>query len=82
MLDDIEDLIKQRLLEDLIEKMGDQSGDRLKPPMAVEVEADDKKGLSAGLDKAKGALPDAPEGDDESRLMDLLDEDEDDEHRK
>lgn len=85
MLDDIEDMIKQKLLEHLIESMGDKSGDRLKPPMAVEVAAKDKAGLSDGLDKAKDALPSIPESggedDDESRLMDLLGEDDDEDEK-
>jgi hypothetical protein len=93
MLNDIEDMIKQKLLEDLIDQMGDKSGDRLSPPgLAVKVAAPDKEGLSEGLDKAKDALPNIPEpgkeaeaapseDDDESRLLALLSDD-DDEDKK
>lgn len=92
MLDDIEHMIKQKLLEDLIEHMGDRGASRLKPDdaMAVQVAAPDKEALEEGLDHAKEALPSIPEGDDkesgsdeddESRLMSLLDDDDDDDDK-
>lgn len=73
MLDDIEDMIKQKLLEDLIDQMGDQSGSRLHPKgLAVEVQAPGKDLLSAG--------PESDGGDDEdlSRLMEMAGKDDDD----
>lgn len=87
MMDDLEQMIKERLLQDLIEKMSDQSGDRLKPKgLAVEVAAPDKEHLSDGLDQAKDAVGSIPsqgespsEEDDEQRLMELLGDDEDEE---
>lgn len=82
MLDDIEDMIKQKLLEDLIDQMGSQNGSRLKPQgLAVQVEAPDKEHLSAGLDHAKGALEDSggDEDDDLRRLMEMAGKDADDE---
>lgn len=95
MLDDLEQQIKERLLEDLITRMSDAGGDRLKPKdMAVQVAAPDKDKLAEGLDKAKGVLDELPEGkeeasasssseeDDEERLMELLDEEDEEEGRK
>lgn len=98
MLNDMEHMIKQRLLEDLIEKMSDKHGERLGPEkgMAVQVAAPDKSKLAEGLDKAKGILSsmpmdheeeggDEPESDEE-RLMELMhgedDDDEDEEYGK
>ncbi len=86
MMDDLEQMIKQRLLEDLIDKMSDQSGDRLKPKgMSVEVAAPDKDKLAEGLEKAKGLVGSAPEAsaspgedDDEQRMLQLLAEDDED----
>lgn len=97
MMDDLEQMIKERLLEDLIDKMSDAGGEsRLKPHgLGVSVEAPDKAALAEGLDKAKGLvakggppeIPEAegkgePEGDDESRLLELLGDDDDDEELK
>ena len=67
MMDDLEQMIKERLLQDLIEKMSDSSGDRMKPQgLGVEVQAKDKGSLADGLDKAK-ELVSAP-GSDEERM--------------
>lgn len=95
MMDDLEQKLKEGLLENLIEHMSDTMGSRMKPKgVAVEVAAPDKARLAEGLDKAKGvvgSMPDhgEPDGDeaggedsDEERLMQLLaegDDDEDDE---
>lgn len=89
-MDDMEQKIKQDLLLDLISKMSDQSGERLKPKgLAVEVAAPDKSKLAEGLDKAKGVLGSVPEpddvgsssssneDDDEQRMMELLSKEDD-----
>lgn len=90
MLEDIEQKVKEALLESLIDKMSDDNGSRLKPGLAVKVAAPDKEGLAAGLDKAKEELPGIPEGkdettppedDDESRLLALLADDDDDDKK-
>lgn len=92
MMDDMTQMIKEKLLEDLISQMSEGHARRLMPApkegMGVEVQAGDKKGLEAGLDKAQSVLSKAGdvddvegsggEEDDERRLMELL-EDEDDE---
>jgi hypothetical protein len=91
MLEDIDHMIKEKLLEDLIDQMGMKSGERLKPKgLAVQVEAPDKKHLSEGLEHAKGALSHIPEpsggegeeggeeDDDLSRLMEMAGKDDDD----
>ncbi len=88
MLDDMTQMIKEKLLQDLIDKMSDAGGDRMKPKgLGVEVQAPDAAHLADGLDKAKdllgkGALPTG--GDDEMPMpgdgKDGGDE-EDDEHR-
>lgn len=85
MLDDMEQMIKEKLLEDLIGKMSDGMGDRMKPKgLGVEIQAPDKAHLAEGLDKAKDlvshtdAMPESGDGDDdEQRLMDLLGDDDD-----
>lgn len=81
---DLEQKIKESLLEDLIEKMSDRGGDRIKPKsVAVEVAAPDKSKLAEGLDKAKsvlGSLPTGQEGEDE-HAEGQGGEDEDDEQR-
>lgn len=93
MIDDLEQMIKEKLLQDLIDKMSDAGGSRLKPKgLGVSVEAPDKAHLAEGLDKAKdllgkGAAPSEDEElpsehsdeDDEQRLLQLLDEDDEDE---
>lgn len=62
MTDDLEQMIKERLLEDLINKMSDKRGEGLAPKgMAVQVAAPDKEKLAEGLDKAKEELPHLPE---------------------
>lgn len=93
MMDQLEQMIKEKLLEELIGKMSDSGGDRMRPPkaMGVEVQAPDKEHLAEGLDKAKdlfsGSESPEPEGlensseeDDEQRLLAML-EDEDDKSR-
>lgn len=84
MIDDMSQMIKEKLLEELIEKMSSAGGDRLRPKgLGVEVEAPDKAHLADGLDKAKdllGAKEQASsEDDDEQRLLELLGEDDDEE---
>lgn len=93
MMSDLEQKIKESLLEDLIEKMSEKTGDRVKPKgLSVEVAAPDKSKLAEGLDKAKsvlGSVPDTEEAsespsdeDDEQRLMQLLGHHDDDEEDK
>lgn len=97
MLDDMSQMIKEKLLEELIDKMSSSHGDSMKPKgIGVSVEAPDKEHLADGLDKAKdllgkgGPLPglDSASGspgdddDDEQRLMDLLGDDDDDDKGK
>lgn len=65
MLDDLEQKIKEKLLEDLITKMSDSNGDRIKPKgLAVQVAAPDKEKLAEGLDKAKSVLGSVPDSGD------------------
>lgn len=86
-MNDLEQKLKEGLLEDLIAHMSNGMGDHMKPKsMAVEVAAPDESKLAEGLDKAKDVLGDSDAGDsdeesDESRLMQLLD-DEDEEDDK
>lgn len=97
MLDDREQMIKEKLLEDLISKMSDGMGDRMKPKgLGVEVQAPDKEHLADGLDQAKSLLdkggplpgldskesPSEDSGDDEERMLQLLAEDDDDDDKK
>lgn len=90
MIDDMSQMIKEKLLEELIEKMSDAGGDRMKPKgLGVSVEAPDKTHLAEGLDKAKdilgksGSSEEMPESDggseedDEERLLALLDDEDD-----
>lgn len=92
----MEQMIKEKLLEDLIDKMSGGIGDRMKPKgLGVEVQAPDKAHLADGLDKAKelvskgGPLPgldekgpsESSEEDDEQRLLDLLGEDDEDDEK-
>lgn len=86
MLDDMSQMIKEKLLEELIEKMSSAGGDRMKPKgLGVEVQAPDKEHLAEGLDKAKDLIQkpgesepsEGGEEDDEQRLMALLDDDDD-----
>lgn len=88
MKHDMLQMIKERLLDELIDKMSD-GDDRMRPKgVGVEVEAKDPAALKEGLDKAqdivgKGDLPEPqphennPE-DDEARMLQLLSEDDDD----
>lgn len=88
MKDDVMQMIKERLLNELIDKMS-VGDDRMKPKgLGVEVQAPDKEHLAEGLDKAKDLLSkgEAPEmdaepsdhGDDEERMLELLAQDDDD----
>lgn len=55
--------MKDKILQDLIEKMEDVLSEGMKPEqkgMAVEVAAPDKAHLAQGLDKAKDVLQHAP----------------------
>lgn len=94
MLDALEQRIKEKLLDSLIEKMEGSGAERMKPKgIGVEVAAPSKEGLADGLDKAKellskgGPLPGIDEkagnpeehDDDEQRLMELMGKDDDDE---
>lgn len=91
MIDDMTQMIKEKLLKDLINQMSEGHAGRMMPEkgMGVEVQAADKSGLEDGLDKAKSVLSKAGdveasdegsgEEDDEHRLMELLEEDEDEE---
>lgn len=93
-MDDLEQTIKSKLLEGLIEhmqgKMGDDLGSKY-PQKALEVSvaAPDKEHLAEGLAKAHEMTSDGKslgegdedEGSDEDRLMALLGDDEDDEEK-
>lgn len=92
MKDDVMDMIKERLLNELIDKMSDGDS-RMKPKgVGVEVQAKDPQALQEGLDKAKEFLGkgDAPEmeapahdsDDDEQRMLELLAQDDDDDEGK
>lgn len=85
-MDQMEQMIKEKLLEELIDRMS--GDDRMKPKgLGVEVQAPDKEHLAEGLDKAKDLLnkgaaeepeleaqPDNSEEDDEQRLLALLED--------
>lgn len=89
-MDDLEQKMKEKLLEGLIEHMddkmaGDLKGLHPKAPMEVTVGADDPKHLAVGLAHAKELAESHPEMDgdsdedsDEDRLMELLGKDDDD----
>lgn len=89
-MDDLEQKIKEKLLEGLIEHMHGKMGDDLsakypKKALEVSVAAPDKTHLAEGLSHAKdlaesGDLGASDEGSDEDRLMALMgdDDDEDD----
>ena len=86
MKDDMMQMIKERLLNELIDKMS-TGDDRMKPPgVGVEVQAKTPEDLKAGLDKAKDLVSSADTGgpaqsnpdDDEQRMLELLDDDDDD----
>lgn len=92
MLDDMTQMIKEKLLEDLISQMSEGHAGRLMPKgMGVEVQASSKDGLEDGLDKAKslmakGEMPEDHEAgdeaggdDDEQRLLELLEDEENEE---
>lgn len=93
MKPDMHKMLTEKLLQDLISKMEDKMGERMKPAeepkaMEVSVAAPDKDHLSDGLDKAKDAIsamhdPKAESEDeghesDEDRLRELLSEHDDD----
>ena len=89
MHDDMDSKIKDRLLQELIEKMEDVlAGDAMArhKGMSVEVAAPDKEHLKEGLDKAKDVVEQAPEmmgGDKEAVPAEKMPEssEEDDESR-
>jgi hypothetical protein len=92
-MDALEQKMKEKLLEGLIEhmegKMGDDMGSKFPKAMEVSVAAPDSEHLAQGLDHAKslaegGDLGEPQdEGSDEDRLMALLgDDDEEDDDRK
>lgn len=89
-MDNLEQKIKEKLLESLIEHMQDKMGgdlDKAYPKKALEVSvaAPDKEHLAQGLDKAKELAQSSDldshdadsHGDDEHRLMALLGKDDD-----
>lgn len=86
MMDDLEERMKQKILEGLRDHMMDRMGDGMaekfpKKAMEVSVMAPDKEHLSEGLGKAK-EMAEGEHGDDsdEDRLMAMMgDHDEDDE---
>lgn len=91
MKDDMMQMIKERLLNELIDKMSD-GDDRMKPQgVGVEVQAKDPAALAEGLDKAKdlvgsGAIPESASAqhdpdDDEARMLSMLSGDDDDEDK-
>lgn len=90
-MDSMEQKLKEKLLEGLIEHMNDKMGGDLeskfapKKALSVEVAAPDKEGLAAGLEHAHDLADgdsDSDQGSDEDRLMALLgDDDEDDKDR-
>lgn len=84
MKDDMLQMIKEKLLNELIDKMS-VGDDRMKPKgLGVEVQAPDKEHLAEGLGKAQDLLSKGPEGDasggddDEERMLELLSSDDDD----
>lgn len=69
MVDDMLQKIKEHLLEELISKMSDGMGDRMKPKgVGVEVQAPDEEHLAEGLDKAKDLIGGKS---DEDRMADM-----------
>lgn len=87
MIDDMEQMIKEKLLQELIDRMSDAGADRMKPKgLGVEVQAADPEHLKEGLDKAKDLVGKAPmKGDsslpDEMASDDQPSSEEDDEQR-
>lgn len=92
MKDAMMDMIKERLLDELIDKMS-VGDDRMKPKgLGVEVQAPDKEHLADGLDKAKdlldsGEIPEVEPSehgsdDDEERMLQLLADGDDDDDEK
>lgn len=89
MKDDMMQMIKERLLDELIDKMS-VGDDRMKPKgVGVEVQAHDPEALKEGLDKAKDlvgsahapemeSMPEHGSDDDEGRMLELLAQDDDD----
>ena len=92
---DIKLQLLQSLLDHLDNLSGESLSSKFKPKMSVEVAAPDKEGLTEGLEKAH-ELAESPElehldsdshedesdDSDESRILDLLGKDDDDEERK
>lgn len=80
-MNDSEQKIKEQLLQDLISKMTEGMGSRMKPKAAsVTVEAPDSAHLADGLDKAKDLLtskssPDSLPQSDEDRMAQLASDD-------
>ena len=84
MMDDLEQKLKEGLLENLIEHMSNGIGDSMKPKgLAVEVAAPNKDKLAEGLDKAKDVLGSIPEPSEEGGLEseESPDDEESDEER-
>jgi hypothetical protein len=87
MMDDMEQMIKEHLLKELIEKMSDGAGDRMKPK-GLEVEMIGKGEPAPELEASKDheleepSEHDGSESDDEQRLMELLGDDDEDEPKK
>lgn len=90
MKEDMLQMIKEQLLQELINKMSD-GDDRMRPKgLGVEVQAKDPAALKDGLDKAQEIVGDSESGahdagsdDDESRMLEMLakDDDDDEDHR-
>lgn len=87
-MEDLEQKMKEKLLEGLIEHMQNKMGDGLaskfpKKPMEVSVAAADPDKLKEGLGKAQDLIgsDDQDEKSDEDRLMDLLGDEEDDDEK-
>ena len=87
-MDSLEQRIKEKLLQGLIEQMENKMGGDLdkqfpKKSLEVSVAAPDKEHLAEGLDKAKDIAENADigpdEDSDEQRLMELLGKGDDDE---
>jgi hypothetical protein len=76
-------MIKERLLNELIDKMSDDPRMAPQKGVGVEVQAKDPAALKEGLDKAKdlvgeGGMPEQDPESDEDRMLELLSKDDDD----
>jgi hypothetical protein len=83
MKDDMMQAIKERLLDELIDKMSN-ADPRMSPEkgLGVEVQAKDPASLKEGLDHAKDVVDQVPAhspDDDEERMLELLANDDEDE---